>query len=391
MTTMDRNEAAGVLTSRAWITLDRDALAHNVAVLRTLLPPDCTLMPAVKADAYGHGAVWTARELNRLGVDAFCVATAEEGAQLREHGIRGSILVLGYTHPTGFPLLERCGLTQTVVDGAYARRLNAYGRTLSVHIGVDTGMHRLGTDWEQMERLCAMFQLDHLRVEGIFTHLCVADSDAPEDRDFTRRQGKVFREVVEGLKARGASCPKAHLLNSAGLLRYPELGGNYARVGIALYGVLSTPGDTDRCKVPLRPVLSVKARVAAVKTLQPGESAGYGRAFHAERKTRLAVLSIGYADGLPRALSCGVGSVLIDGQSVPIAGRICMDQALVDVTGLPSVAPGDVAVVLGASGDRSIRACDMAKRAHTISNEILSRLGARLKSENQSVWDVPAG
>ena len=173
--------------------------------------------------------------------------------------------------------------------------------------------------------------------------------------------------------------PKVHALASYGLLNYPEIGGDYARTGIALYGVLSCASHAVPRAAALQPVLSLKTRVAQVQMLQPGERAGYDLRFTARRETRLAVLSIGYADGLPRSLSCGVGAVLLHGCRAPVVGRICMDQTLVDATEIPETAPGDEAVLIGNSGAEKITACDVAEAAGTISNEILSRLGARLE------------
>ena len=177
---------------------------------------------------------------------------------------------------------------------------------------------------------------------------------------------------------RGLNCGKIHLLSSDGLLQYPELAGDYARVGIALYGVLSQGADMESCRIDLRPVLSVKARVALVKDLYAGETAGYGLGYIAESNRKIAVLSIGYADGIPRDLSCGKGRVLIAGSEAPIIGLICMDQLLVDVTDIPDAAAGDTAVLIGTSGSRQITACDLAEQTGTITNEILSRLGNRL-------------
>lgn len=372
-------ENAAFQKGRAWIELDMDALRHNVAVLRALLPPGCELMPAVKADAYGHGAALIAGELNKLGIHAFCVAAASEGVALRQHGIQGVILILGYTHPEQFPLLAQYDLTQTVVDYDYAKLLNTFGRPVRVHIGVDTGMRRLGEPCGDVDRICEMFRMENLRVDGVFSHLCADDTQSAADRAFTLLQGEAFRNLVGELRRRGCVCPKAHILSSYGLLNYPELGGDYARVGIALYGVLSTRADARRCKADLRPVLSLKARIASVRELPMGAGAGYGLAFRAERDSRIAALSIGYADGLPRALSCGAGSVLICGRRAPIAGRICMDQALVDVTDIPEVRAGEPAVVIGASGGEVISAYDLAGQTNTITNEVLSRLGARLE------------
>lgn len=367
------------LTGRAWIELDRAALGHNVAVLRSLLPPGCSLMPAVKANAYGHGAALVAGELNRQGVDAFCVAAAAEGAALREDGIRGEILVLGYTHPAEFPLLERYALTQTVVDVPYAQTLAAANCKTQVHLKIDTGMHRLGLPWDAPEELEQLFRLPGLNITGAYTHLCADCTTSPSDRAFTLEQGRRFYRAVDRLRESGHALPSAHILSSYGLLNYPELGGSYARIGIALYGLLSSREDTQRCAADLTPVLSLKARVAHVQEVPAGEGVGYDLAFVPQRPSRVAALAIGYADGLPRGLSCGVGEVLLHGCRAPIVGRVCMDQTLVDVTDVPGVAPGDAAVLIGRSGDLELTACQVAEQAGTITNELLSRMGPRLE------------
>lgn len=364
--------------SRAWIELDMEALEHNVRTLQSLLPENCQLMPAVKAEGYGHGAVLISRELNRLGVKAFCVASVPEGIQLRKAGVKGEILVLGYTHPRQFDLLRRYRLIQTVVDMPFAEELHKYGKKLRVHIAVDTGMHRIGIKHDQMDEICRIFEWKNLKVEGIFSHLCVSDSENERRIQFTKTQGEAFFQLVDQLKERGHECPKKHLVASNGVLNYPEFAGDYARVGIALYGVRSAEEDMDRAGVTLKPVLSLKARVASVRELAAGEGAGYGLAFVAKRPAKLATITIGYADGLSRLLSGGRGFVLIRGHRVPIAGRVCMDQTLVDVTGIPDVQAGDVAVLIGRSGSEVLTAYDMAEAAGTITNEIFTSLGARL-------------
>ena len=363
---------------RAWIELDMAALEHNVKTLRSLLPETCELMPAVKAEGYGHGAVLISRELNRLGVKAFCVASVSEGIQLRKAGIKGEILVLSYTHPRQFDLLRRYQLIQTVVDYPYAEELARYGKNLRVHIAVDTGMHRIGIPCDRMDEIEKVFGLGNLKVEGIFSHLCVSDSNDSRGIEFSKAQGKAFFQLVDALKEKGYECPKKHLAASGGVLNYPEFAGDYARVGIILYGVRSTLEALDRSQVLFRPVLSLKARVASVRELAAGESAGYGLAFVARRPTKLATITIGYADGLHRVLSGGRGTVLIRGHRAPIVGRVCMDQTLVDVTGIPDVQTQDVAVLIGRSGGQMLTAYEMAEAAGTITNEIFTSLGSRL-------------
>lgn len=373
------NETPDFPSGRAWIELDGAALRYNVASLEAELPETCALMPAVKAEAYGHGAVLISKELNQIGIQAFCVASAAEGVELRKHKIKGEILVLGYTHPEEFHLLHQYHLTQTVIDYSYACLLNEYGKKLPVHIGIDTGMHRLGERCENMEQIYEIYEMENLKVEGMFTHLSADDTMTARDKAFTQAQIQAFYEVVENLKEQGYPCPKLHLQSSYGIVNYPEAAEDYARVGIALYGVLSTREDTESCRLPLMPVLSLKTRVTTVRSLYSGEAAGYGLQFVADHDMKIASLAIGYADGLPRSLSNGVGEVLIKGYRVPIIGRICMDQTIVDVSDIPDVNSGDIAVLIGTSGEEEITACDLAEQTGTITNEILSRLGSRLE------------
>lgn len=365
-------------TARAWIELDMDNLRHNVLALKGLLPQGSELMPAVKANAYGHGAVLISKELNRLGIKSFCVAAVSEGIELRRNGVKGDILVLGYTHPEQFSMLRKYQLTQAVIDYSYARLLNSYGKKLKVHLKIDTGMHRLGERSEQIDKINNIFSCKNLDITGAFTHLCSDETRTEPDMKYTMAQATAFYDVISALNERGCFCGKVHLLASYGLINYAELGGDYARIGIALYGVLSNRADLDSCPIELRPVLSIKARIALTKDLYAGEAAGYGLQYVAESDRKIAALSIGYADGIPRALSCGHGKVLINGSEAPIVGRICMDQMLVDITDIPNVKSGDVAVLVGKSGQHEITAYDLAEESGTITNELLSRLGSRL-------------
>ena len=369
---------------RAWIELDLQNLHHNVKELQKSAGEGCGLMPAVKANAYGHGAVPVSRALAGAGIKSFCVASLGEGIELREAGIRGMILILGYTSPSDFPELLSYNLTQTVVDADYAKKLDRCGRRLGqripVHVGIDTGMHRLGERSTDMERILPMWDMTGIRIDGVFSHLCVSDGKTQEERSFTMEQIRKFRRAVKEIHSAGKNGFKTHLQGSYGLLNYPALGFDYARPGIALYGAYSLPQDRDNtvCQADLRPVLSLKARVETVKMLHAGESAGYGLTYMASSERKIAVVSIGYADGIPRSLS-DCGQALIRGRKVPIAGRICMDQLTLDVTEAGNVLPGEEAVLIGRSGSAEITAEDVAMTAGTISNEILSRLGSRLE------------
>ena len=379
--------AAGVLSAlrplplrpkaRAWREVDPDALAHNAAALQGLLAPGQELMAVVKADAYGHGAVRTARCLRRAGVRAFAVACLAEGVALRRAGVRGVILILGYTAPEDAALLRRWHLTQTVADAAHGKALAAQGRRVHVHLALDTGMHRLGVPAEDRAALAALFGERNLIVDGVFSHLCVPDSPAEADRAYTRRQLEAFYAAVAWLRGAGYDPGAVHVQASYGLLNLPPQPCRYARAGIVLYGVPSD-GAPTRCWPDLRPVLSLRARVASVRSLAAGEAAGYGLAFRAERETRLAVAAVGYGDGLPRDLPQRGGQALVHGRRVPMVGRMCMDQLFLDVTAVPETGPGDVVTLLGRDGDEAIPAEELAARCGTLTNELLAHLSPRL-------------
>lgn len=373
---------------RAWIEVDTAALRHNLSALSALLPEGGELMPVVKANAYGHGDLAVARICAGEGIRAFAVATAAEGARLRRGGVRGTILVLGCTGPQEAPLLARYRLTQAVVSAEHARALDAQGRRIAVHLKIDTGLHRLGIPWDDVEGLVAPFACKNLKVTGVFTHLSDAEALDEASQARTLEQLRRLQSAVKGLRKAGFDPGAVHFQGSYGLLNYAEsLPCDFARPGIALYGVLSLPEHHTRAAAELRPVLSLRARVTQLHRLEAGESAGYDGAFIARRPTVLAALAIGYADGWPRSLSNGAGQVLIHGQRAPIAGLVCMDQLLVDVTDIPDAAPGDIATLIGRDGGGEVTAGQAAQAAGTITNELLSRLGPRL--HRMVVDDMP--
>ncbi len=374
---------------RAYIEINLDNLTHNVAVLREAMPPGCELMAVVKAEAYGHGMYAIATHLDRIGVRAFAAATIDEGIALRRFGIRGEVLILGYTPPERAWALHKYDLSQTLVDYDYACRLNAQGVRVRAHIKLDTGMHRLGF-WvpvdgdagknvvKEMQKLVRVFAMKNLNINGIYTHLCAADSPDEEDVLFTRQQIARFYKVIDRLEKQGIEIPKTHIQSSYGLLNYPELKCSFVRAGIALYGVLSTADAQTKLHPDLRPVLALKAQIVLIRNIKEGESVGYGRTFVADRDSRIAILSIGYADGFPRILSGKGQYVLIKGQQAPIVGRICMDQLAVDITALSGIHVGMTATLIGRDGDAQIMAPAVAERAQSITNELLSRMGTRV-------------
>lgn len=370
----------GYETERAWIEVSLPNLRHNAHVLQNLMPAGCELMAVVKCEAYGHGGVLTARELERSGVGAFAVATVEEALRLRENGIRGEILILGYTDVRRAGDLYGYDLNQSVIGLEYAEALQKtaarLGVTVRTHIKIDTGMHRLGIRAGNLSDVIRVFAMKNLEVCGMYTHLCCADSSVPEDIAFTKGQISSFYRLTDMLEREGVRLPKLHIQSSYGLLNYPQLKCDYVRAGIALYGVDSAPGTETVLKPELRPVLSLKSRVVLIRDVKKGESIGYGRQFTAGRDSRIAILPVGYGDGYPGDLSCGRGRVRIREYCAPVAGRVCMDQLAVDITEAETVKRGDTATLIG--GEGMTDAPSIAAGSGRISNELLCRMGARL-------------
>ncbi|MBA4688522.1 MAG: serine racemase VanT catalytic subunit [Candidatus Galacturonibacter soehngenii] len=366
------------LDSRAWVEVNLCNLQNNVKAFQSVLPKECKIMAAVKANAYGHGAILVATHLQEYGVTHFCVASVQEGIDLRKAGIKGDILILSYTPKDQLDLLIEYNLIQTIVDMEYAFMLRDFQKNLRVHVGIDTGMHRLGERAERIEEIAKIWEFKNLHIEGIFSHLCVADSLESEDVHYTKEQIKKFNQAIETLKAKGKSSFATHLQGSYGVLNYPECQYDYARLGISLYGALSSSKDQTKVNLDLKPVLTLKSRISCIKHLKVGEKVGYGLAFQAIEESDIAVVSIGYADGIPRNLS-ERGYVLCHGKKAPIVGRICMDQLFIDVTKIPESKTNDEVVMIGSQEKENISAEMVADCVGTISNEILSRLGNRLE------------
>lgn len=364
-------------TDRAYIEINLDNLDYNVKALQEIMPEKCKLMAVVKAEAYGHGSFGICVHLNKKGVDTFATATIDEGIRLRKYGIKGKILILGYTDVRRAHELKKYNLVQTIIDWDYAKALNKQGICIKTHIKIDTGMHRLGIDACDIEVIKKIFNMKNIEVCGMYTHLCCADSLEPEDILYTRNQVKSFYRLADILKNSGIKVPELHIQSSYGLLNYPGIEADYVRAGISLYGVLSSPKDRTVADPGLKPVLSLKSKIILIRNLEKGESAGYGRQFIAGRVSRIAIVPAGYADGIPRNLSCGKGSVLINGKSAPVAGRICMDQMAVDITDIEDARTGDIVTIIGTENNTQ-GAAEIAGLTGSISNELLSRMGARL-------------
>lgn len=358
---------------RAWIELDMAALEHNVSALNALMRPECELMAVLKANAYGHGVDAVAPALDALGVRAYAVANIDEGVRLRKLGVRGEILIFGYTPPGRASTLAAMDLTQTVGSLDHARALSFRGLSVKCSLEIDTGMHRSGLGWEDAAGAADILTLPGIRVTGVYTHLSCSDSLEPEDTAWTREQLERFWGLLDAVKRRGIPIPKIHVQSTYGLLNYPDLPCDYVRVGIALYGVLSYVNRPTKVTPELRPVLSLKTHVTSLQPVRAGEAVGYGRAYIAPRDGVIAALAIGYRDGVPRPLS-GSGHVLIRGRLAPIVGKICMDNMTVDASAIPDIRVGDTATIIGGP----LPAPLVAEQSGAFTPELLGRLSPDL-------------
>jgi alanine racemase len=381
----------------AWAEIDLAAVTHNAAVLHRLSAP-AQLCAVVKAHGYGHGGPAVARAALAGGAGRLAVALVDEGVELREHGVTAPVLLLSECDPAAAATALSYGLTPTLYSAegiaAWSAAAAAAGRPVSVHVKVDTGMHRVGAAPEDLGAMAAAVVAEPaLQLEGIWTHLPVADGEA-EDRAYTEGQLALFDHLVAELAAAGISAPMLHAANTAGAIAFPLARHDMVRCGLGLYGYL--PGrsvqaafDVQAAGDSLRPAMALKARVVAVRTLQAGERPSYGRLRPLPVRSLVATVPIGYADGVPRSLFDGGYEVLIKGVRRPLAGAVTMDQLVVDCGDDETVRPGDEVVLLGRQGDEEITADDWAAMAGTISYEVVCGVGPRMPRIVVNRPDVP--
>ncbi len=356
--------------------IDLDALSYNYNQLKWIVGKDVAAAPVIKADAYGHGAVRVATRLEKEGADMFIVAFIEEGIELREAGIKTPILIAGAFLPEDAGHIIRWNLTPVVftisqVD-ALASSAKRFDRRIKVHIKVDTGMGRLGLAPEDLADFAGeIIRRKNIAIEGIMTHFAQADI---EDSEFAIRQLNVFNGVLEELRRNGINPPVIHAANSAAIIRLKKSHFNMVRPGLMLYGVFPIDKKWD---ISLKPVMLLRSKVVQIKRIPEGSSVGYGKSFIARRESLIATIPIGYADGYSRRLS-NSGNVIIRGKKASVAGNVCMDMTMVDVTDHHGVCVGDEVVLIGRQGDELIAAEDLARLTGTIPYEILSCIGKRV-------------
>lgn len=360
-------------TRRSWVEIDIHQLKNNLDIYRSVLPKNAEIMAVVKADAYGHGDDRISAELNSLGISLFAVSNIDEALLLRRAGVIGEILILGYTPIELAGELLKYDITQTLLSEDYAEKLLTYSDKIKCQFAIDTGMNRIGIDAKDACRCADIIRKYAGRciLNGIFSHLCCADGDSDGDIQYTKNQLESF-EKVAGMVS-DLDLEYVHCFNSAGGLYYTDKTkyNKIVRLGIVLYGL--KPDYSNRLPDGIKPVLTWKTVVSLVKTIEAGESVGYGRSFIAEKRMRLATLPTGYADGYDRRLS-NCGYVMINGKRASIVGRVCMDQMMVDVSDIDGVEVGDEVVLLG----EGLSADDMAALIGTIGYELVCGISKRV-------------
>lgn len=362
----------------AWAEVDLGAVRRNVAHVAAAVAP-AQVWAVVKANAYGHGSVQVAQAALEAGATGLCVAVVDEGVVLRRAGIMAPVLVMSEQPADTAPFLVGYGLTPTVTTtmgaAAIASAAQATGREVPVHLKVDTGMHRVGAQPAEMLSL-ARYVAGHpsLSVEAVYTHFAVADQPAHPANE---SQLSVFRGVLDELSSHGINPSLVHAANSAAALANPAARFGLVRLGIAMYGLLPGEGVRDLC-AGLRPAMSLKARVSALRWVSAGDAVSYGLRRPVEKESLIATVPLGYADGVPRRLGDVPGHVLIGGVPRPIAGTVTMDQIMVDCGADSSVSVGDEVVLIGTQGDATVGADDWAALTGTIGYEITCGISARI-------------
>lgn len=364
---------------RCYAEISKKALLHNLQEIKKRLAPGVRLLAVVKADAYGHGMKEIARLIGQE-VDFFAVATVEEALELAGGGVPKPVLVLGYTAPVQYQEVISAGIRPTIYNLEDAKHFQEAakksGRRAPVHIAIDTGMTRIGFGIEEKDAdaIEEIYRMPNIEVEGIFSHFSCSDQ---EDKAYCYFQIDNFSKMLGMLKERQVEIPIRHLANSAGIMEFDDYRYDMVRAGIVLYGIYPSE-DVQKNRMDLVPVLSWKTHVIRVREVGAGVSVSYGATYTTTKPTRIATLSVGYADGYPRALSSR-GHVLLHGKYAPIIGRICMDQMMVDVTDIPETAVGDIVTLVGKDHEKSISIEEVADPAGRFNYEMLCGISPRVQ------------
>ncbi len=364
----------------AWVEVNLSNLDYNIKNIKAKVGEDREIIGVIKADGYGHGSIEVANVLRKNGVKTFAVAALSEAIRLREHGVKEDIIMLGLTPDLYADTIVQYDITPVVCSAsnaaAIAESAQKAGKVVEGLVAVDTGMGRIGylpDDPEAISDIQEMEKLKGFQIKGLFSHFATADA---ADKTYARQQEAHYQAFYEKLAAAGVKIPMKTFANSAAIMEIPSVHFDAVRPGIILYGCYPS-SEVDKSQLSLKPVMSVKANIVHLKEVPKGATVSYGRKYTAPRKSLIATLALGYADGFPRPYSL-VGKVIVNGVFAPIAGNICMDQCMVDITDVPDVKVGDEVIIMGSDGTNTILADDIGDATGTINYEIVCAFGQRL-------------
>jgi len=362
-----------------WAEINLDNLAHNIREVRRVVRKSSLVTAVIKADAYGHGAVATAKTFLDNGADRLAVATLSEAIELRKSGIIAEILILGYTPESQNYIAIENNIIQTIYNydaaASISKTAQKLGKIAKVHIKVDTGMGRIGflTNKEALDNIKNIFELPNIFVEGIFTHFAKADET---NKESTKRQFEKFDWMLRNIEALGINIPIKHVSNSATIIDLPEYNLDMVRAGIMLYGLYPSD-EVEKERVELRPAMTLKAKISNVKNVPKGTEISYGGIFTTSQDSKIATIPIGYADGFTRML-INKAEVSIKDKRVAVIGRICMDQSMIDVSNVDNVSIGDEVIIFGDGSSNSPHIDEIAKKLGTINYEIVCMVSKRV-------------
>jgi alanine racemase len=362
----------------AWAEINLDNLEYNLKEIKKLCKSK-EIIGVIKADAYGHGAVETAPILLKNGVTRLAVAVITEALELRKAGIEAPIVILGFTPLDFGKAIVENDIEVTVYNYEYAEALSKigqqFGKKIKVHIAIDTGMGRIGflPNEESVNYVYKISKLSNIILEGLFSHFSTSDE---VDKSYTEIQMEKYNWFDKKLKEKGVNINVRHIGNSAAIIDLPQMHLDAVRPGIIIYGYYPSE-EILKDRLKLKPVMSLKASIIHVKTLPKGESISYGRTYITDKESCIATVPIGYADGYTRLLS-GKGKVIVNGKYAPVIGRICMDQCMIDVTGIDGIKQGDEVILMGESEELSITADDLAQAIGSINYEIICMISKRV-------------
>lgn len=364
----------------AWVEVNLSNLDYNIKNIKAKVGENKEIIGVIKADGYGHGSVEVAEVLRKNGVKTFAVAALSEVIKLREHGVKEDIIMLGLTPDLYADTIIQYDVTPVVCSAANAAAISEAalkaGKVVKGLVAVDTGMGRIGylpDDPQAIADIQQMEKLDGFKIKGLFSHFATADA---ADKTYARQQEQRYNAFYEKLIAAGVKIPMKTFANSAAIMELSSVHFDAVRPGIILYGCYPS-AEVDKNQLSLKPVMSVKANIVHLKKVPQGSTISYGRKYTAPRESLIATLALGYADGFPRPYSL-VGKVIVNGVFAPLAGNICMDQCMVDVTDVPDVKVGDEVIVMGSDGTNTILADDIGNATGTINYEIVCAFGQRL-------------